>query len=269
MAWLSFFLLAAVAGYASITALVWFAQDRLLFFPPPPFGVPAAPPGWSLEDVSFTARDGTRLSGVLVKPSLERPPLVIYYGGNAEEATAYAAQAGASYGERAALFVNYRGYGRSVGKPAEAAMVADAIEIYDWAVQRADLDTSRVALHGRSLGTGVAVQVAAARPARCVILTSPFTAARDVAKDMYPWLPVGLLMRHPFDSAAHAPGLRMPALFLMGDADTLIPMRHTERLASLWGGPVERVAFKGFGHNDLSVNPRYDEAVRAFLGRYL
>ena len=269
MAWIESLLLAAVVGYAAITALVWVGQERLLFFPQPPSGKPAAPRGWSLEDVSFTARDGTRLAGVLVKPPVERAPLVIYYGGNAEEVTAYAAQAADSYGERAALFVNFRGYGASGGKPAEAAMVADAVEIFDWAARRPDLDATRVALHGRSLGTGVAVQVAAARPARCVILTSPFASARDVAKEIYSWLPVDLLMRHPFDSGVHAPRLRMPALFLMGDADQLIPMRHSERLASLWGGPVERVSFEGFGHNDLSVNPRYDQAVRAFLGRCL
>lgn len=269
MAWLGSLLLAAVVAYAAITALVWFAQERLLFYPQPLSGKPSAPPGWSLEEVSVKARDGTRLSGVLVKPPVERAPLVIYYGGNAEEVTAYAAQAAASYGERAALFVNYRGYGASGGKPAEAAMVADALEIFDWAARRTDLDAARVALHGRSLGTGVAVQVAAARPARCVILTSPFDSARDVAKRIYSWLPVGLLMRHPFDSASHAPRLRMPALFLMGDADQVIPMNHSERLASLWGGPVERVAFAGFGHNDLSMNPRYDASIQAFLGRCL
>ncbi len=268
MSWLGL-LLAPVVAYAAVTALVWVGQERLLFYPQAPFGKPAAPPGWSLEEVSFKARDGTALSGVLVKPPAERSPLVIYYGGNAEEVTAYASQAADSYGERAVLFVNYRGYGASGGSPAETAMVADAIEIFDWTAQRSDLDATRVALHGRSLGTGVAVQVAAARPARCVILTSPFDSARDVAKQVYSWLPVSLLMRHPFDSAAYAPGLRMPALFLMGDADQLIPISHSERLANLWGGPVERETFRGFGHNDLSVNPRYDEAVRAFLGRCL
>jgi len=266
---LNFLFLAALVGYVAIVALVWVAQERLLFYPQSPLGRTAAPPGWLLEEVAYTARDGTRLAGVLVKPALARPPLVIYYGGNAEEVTAYAADAAASYGERAALFVNYRGYGSSGGKPGEKDMVSDAIEIFDWAARRADLDAARIALHGVSLGTGVAVQVAAARPARCVLLTSPFAGLLDVAKEIYPWLPVGLLMRHPFDSAAHAPGLRMPALFLMGEADDLIPKRHSEKLANLWGGPVERVSLAGFGHNDLGVSPRYDQAIQAFLTRCL
>ena len=76
-------------------------------------------------------------------------------------------------------------------------------------------------------------------------------------------------MRHPFDSAAHAPTLRMPLLVLLGDADTLVPARLSERLASLWGGPVERLVLHGYGHNDLSIDPRYDAAIHAFLDRAL
>lgn len=266
---LKFLLLAVLVGYAAIALLVWVAQERLLFFPQPVHGKAAAPPGWHIEDVRLKARDGTALAGVLVRPPVERPPLVIYYGGNAEEVTAFAHDAAEAYGNRAVLLVNYRGYGDSGGKPGERDMVSDALEVFDWAASRKDLDAARIALHGRSLGTGVAVQVAAARPARCVILTSPFASATDVAKGIYPWLPVAWLMRHPFDSAAHAPKLRMPALVLVGEADTLIAPHHSQKLAALWGGPVERVSFEGFGHNDLSMNPRYDASIQAFLGRCL
>ncbi|HUP96416.1 MAG TPA: alpha/beta hydrolase [Usitatibacter sp.] len=270
MAALKFLLIAAAIGYVAIATLVWFAQERLLFYPQRPRGEPTAPPGWTLETVEFASRDGTRLVGVLVRPPVDRPPLVLYYGGNAEEVTAYAHDAANTYGERAVLFVNYRGYGASTGRPGEKDMVADALELFDWAARRGDIDGARIALHGRSLGTGVAVQVAAARSAaRCVVLTSPFDSARDVAREIYPWLPVALLMRHPFDSLAHAPRLAMPVLILMGDADDLIPHRHSERLADAWGGPVERVAFEGFGHNDLSMHPRYDEAIKTFLGHHL
>ena len=183
--------------------------------------------------------------------------------------TEYAGDAPRTYGDRAVLFVNYRGYGASGGRPGEAALVADGIELFDWARARGDIDGERIAVHGRSLGTGVAVQVAAARPVRCVILTSPFASALDVAREMYPWLPVSLLLRHPFDSAAHAPRLRAPALFLMGEADDLVPRRHSERLAGTWGGPKELVTFEGFGHNDLDLNPRYAASIRSFLDRLL
>ena len=266
MATLKFLVAAAVVGYLAIAVLVWVMQERLLFYPRP-LGAPVAPPpGWSLEQVKFTARDGTALAGVLVKPP-SRAPLVIYYGGNAEEPTSYAADVAKTYGDRSVLLMNYRGYGASDGRPGEKALVSDALQLFDWAAQRGDIDGTRIALHGRSLGTGVAVQVAAARPARCVVLTSPFDSARDVAKKIYPWLPVGLLIRHPFDSLAVAPNVHIPVLVLMGGADTLIPPAHSEALAAAWGGKAERVVLKGFGHNDLDVPPAYDAAIRDFLAR--
>ncbi len=262
-------LLSGLVVYLGVVGAVWIMQERLMFYPRAAGPTPLPPPGWSVEEVAFTTRDATPLTGLLVRPPVAKPPLVIYYGGNAEEVTAFASLAPQLYGDRAVLLVNYRGYGSSGGRPSESHLVADALELFDWAAAREDLDRDRIAVHGRSLGTGVAVQVAAAKPARCVVLTSPFTSALDVAKEIYPWLPVSILMRHAFDSGAHAPKLRMPALFLMGDADTLIPKHHSEKLAGLWGGPVERETFAGFGHNDLDMNPRYAEAVRNFLDRCL
>lgn len=260
-------LLAIALGYLAIAALVWISQERLMFLPVAAASPPMAPPGWRLETVAFATRDGTRIAGVLLAPPRERPPLVIYYGGNAEEITARAGHVHEPYGERAVLLVNYRGYGASAGKPGEKVLVSDALEMYDWAAARPDLDTHRIALHGRSLGSGVAVAVASARPASCIILSTPFDSALEVAAKLYPWLPVSWMLRHPFDSAALAPRIRIPVLVLIGEADNIIPKHHSERLASLWGGPVERRYFPGFGHNDLELHPGYDAAIRDFLQR--
>ena len=260
-------LLAIAIGYVAIAVLLWIAQERLLFLPVAAATPPTAPPGWRLEAISFVSRDGTRLAGVLLAPPRPRPPLVIYYGGNAEEITASAAHVHESYGERAVLLVNFRGYGASAGKPGEKALVSDALELYDWAAARSDLDARRIALHGRSLGSGVAVAVASVRPASCIVLSTPFDSALEVAAKLYPWLPVSWMLRHPFDSAALAPRISIPALVLIGEADNIIPKHHSERLARLWGGPVERRYFPGFGHNDLDLHPGYDAAIRDFLQR--
>ena len=269
MALLKAVLLAAVVGYIAIAALVWLLQERLIFMPVGVGVPPQAPSGWRLEKVSVAARDGTPLAGVLLLPPAARAPLVIYYGGNAEEVTASGPMAELAYGKRALLLVNYRGYGESAGRPGEKALVADALELFDWAAARNDIDRSRIALHGRSLGTALAVPVAAARPVKCEVLTSPFASARDVAAEIYPWLPVSMMLRHPFDSGRLAPQVKAPAIILVGEADNIIPKRHSERLAALWGGPVERALFPGFGHNDLDLNPRYNEAIRNFLERCL
>lgn len=262
-------LLAVAAGYAGVVLLAWLGQEKLLFYPRRVEAKPVAPSQWRLEEINFATRDGTRLRGVLLLPPDPKPPLVIYFGGNAEEVTEYAPMAREYYGSRALLLVNYRGYGDSGGKPGEAALVSDGIELFDWARARNDIDGSRIAVHGRSLGSGVAVQVAAARPAKCIVLTSPFLSAREVAKELYPWLPVSMMLRHPFDSAARAPGIRTPALFFMGTDDTLVPMTQSQRLAGLWGGTAQQMVFEGFSHNDIQVNPRYGTAIREFLDRCL
>jgi uncharacterized protein len=261
--------LVGLAAYAAVALLVWAFQERLIFYPQSPHGEPAPPPGWSLEHVDFTPPGGTRLVGVLVKPPLQRPPVVVYFGGNAEEVTSYATEAAQAYGERAVLLLNYRGYGASEGVPGERELVADGVGALEWVRARHDVDGTRIALHGRSLGTGVAVQVAARSAPRCVVLTSPFDSARDVAKGVYPWLPVAWLLRHPFDSIAHAPRLTMPVLVLAGEADTLIGPHHSRRLAAAWGGPARFVSLPGMGHNDLSVHPQYAPAIREFLDAHL
>jgi len=257
----------AIASYAGLTGLLWLLQDKLLFHPVPVMGPARAPAGWSVEAVEHVARDGTRLAGVIVKPPGAPAPLVIYYGGNAEEATAWAPVVDRN-GPRARLLMNYRGYGKSEGTPSEKAIVSDALEIFDAAKARADVDASRVALMGASLGSGVATQVAAERPVKAVVLVSPYDSIEEVAAAVYSWLPVRWLVRHRFDSAARAPKITVPALFVYGTADTLIRPAHTKRLASVWGGPVEMLELEGQGHNDIG-GPRYEAAISGFLDRHL
>jgi pimeloyl-ACP methyl ester carboxylesterase len=121
---------------------------------------------------------------------------------------------------------------------------------------------------GRSLGTGVAVQVAAKRLVKAMVLVSPYDSIAEVAAATYPWLPVRWLVRHPFDSMAHAAAIKVPALIVTGSADTLIRPAHSKRLAKLWGGPVETLELEGQGHNDIG-GERYEAAIRAFLDRHL
>ena len=100
------------------------------------------------------------------------------------------------------------------------------------------------------------------------MLTSPFDSVRDVAAAIYPFLPVRWLVRHPFDSAALAAGIKAPALVVVASADTIIAPAHSERLASRWGGAVERLELQGLGHNDIG-GPAYMGAIRGFLDRHL
>lgn len=262
-------LVAAVAAYLGVCALLWLAQERLIFLGAEPDTPPTAPPGWRVERFDLDTPDGVKLEGFLALPPAERPPVVLYFGGNAEEATHHLKEAARTYGPRAVLAMNYRGYGRSRGKPGEAALVADARLAYDRLLARADLDTTRVALHGRSLGSGVAIALAAERPVKALVLTTPFDSLAAVAQAHYPWAPVGLLLRHRFDSIGRAPASRLPALVVTAANDTVIPPAHADHLAAAWGGPVQALRLAARGHNDVTADPLFAPAVRSFLDQRL
>ena len=246
--------------------VLYFLQDSLIFFRQP---APAAAPraaGLVIGEVNIPVADGLSLRGWLARPAstVGRMPLVLYFGGNAEEVSGMATLAGRFPGW-ALLAVNYRGYGGNTGHPSEKALVADALAIYDWAVQRDDVNAARIAVIGRSLGSGVAVQLAAERQLRAAVLITPFDSLRAVAQRHYPVVPVGLLLRHPFDSMARAPGITAPLLVVAAEHDSIIPPGHARRLFDAWRAPKAWREIAGADHNDLDADPAYWDDIAAFL----
>jgi pimeloyl-ACP methyl ester carboxylesterase len=166
------------------------------------------------------------------------------------------------------LFMNYRGYGDSDGKPAERALLADALYVFDHILAAESIDPQHVVVMGRSLGSGVAVHVAAKRKVGGVILVTPFDSLVNVAKAHYPIFPVRWLLKHRFDSARLAPGISTPALFLTAAHDQVVPVRLAKNLETLWGGPVESVTVVGTDHNSIQISPVYWDAINAYLSSF-
>jgi hypothetical protein len=247
--------------------LIYFLQERLIFFPQPLTEDPLkANTGAAIEEVSLVTADQVRLRGWLVHAVAARTPapILIYFGGNAEEVSWLASTAG-RYAGWSLLLLNYRGYGASEGKPGEAALFADALQIYDYALGRAR--GGRVAVMGRSLGSGVAVHVAAQRPVAGVILVSPYDSVESVAKGIYPYLPISLMLKHRFDSLARAPGIKAPLLCLVASDDRVIPRPHSARLYAAWGGPRQWREIGAADHDSLAGEPEYWDAIAAFLAK--
>jgi len=249
-----------------VPAAMYLVQDSLLFFPQPLIGPgPAARAARPVEDVAFETADGVRLRGWLIhrQAGADRAPLLIFYGGNAEEISW---RAGEPWPPAWSLaLVNYRGYGTSEGKPSESDLCADALLVFDALARRPDVDAKRIVLVGSSLGSGVATHVAAQRPVAGAILISPFDSMTEVGRRHYPWLPVGTLLKHPFDSASRAPEIRAPLLAIAGGRDGIIPPVHSKRLFDAWGGPKRWVEIPQAGHNDISGWPQYWPAIGEFL----
>lgn len=251
--------------YVAVCAGIYFLQDRLVFPSTSTNHALAAAP--NLEVIEIDVGEGAILRGVLRKPldaSAERAPVVLYFGGNAEEVTWWSNYAGWPR-DWAVVLVNYRGFGRSTGKPSERALYADALRLYDWAGGRADFDARRIVAFGRSLGSGVATYVATERPVRGVILTTPFDSALALGQANYPWLPVSMLLRHRFDSLERAPRLGSPLLMLVAPGDRVIPVPHSERLYAAWGGAKQLERIVGADHTEIASDPQYWASISRFL----
>ena len=207
----------ALIAYAGLFILLYFIQDTLIFHPQPLWeGARAALekiPGTA--ELTVTAEDGTQLHGWLRHPLGERSKgLVLYFGGNAEEVSGFVQDAPQQLPGWSVASFNYRGYGKSAGKPSETALTADARTIFDYLSARPEIDPNRIVAFGRSLGSGVATQLAHARAVLGVVLVSPFDSLTAIARREYPIIPVSVLLRHPFDSIALAPRIDRPLIVL-------------------------------------------------------
>lgn len=260
-------LLASLAQIGALVAigvplLMYLVQDSLIFMPQPRSEarlsqVREAFPG--TEDIFLEAHDGTRLHAWHVKGE----PLIVYFGGNAEEVSWMLGEGPRRVPGAGWLLVDYRGYGASGGSPSEKALVADALTWFDKAVNQ--LSAKRVFLFGRSLGSGVAVQLAAARPVAGVVTIAPYDSLAAVGQHHYPFLPVGLLLKHRFDSVALAPQIKVPLLCLVAERDEVIPAVHSRRFYEAWAGEKRWVELRGAGHNSTDSAPQFWDHIRDFV----
>lgn len=220
----------------------------------------------SAEDVFFTADDGTRLHGWYA--AHEDPLAVILFAhGNAGNITHRADVLQRLHRDLhcTVLMFDYRGYGKSEGKPSEEGVLQDGRAARDFLAQRAGIDRSDLVLMGRSLGTAVAVDLAARDGARALVLYSAFPSMPDVAADLYPWLPVRWVMRTRLDSISKIRHYHGPLLQAHGEEDEIISAdlgrRHFE------AAPMEEKEWFTLGAS--SHNDPLPEALYVALERFL
>jgi uncharacterized protein len=253
---------------AGVCLLAYLTQERLIFFPQrlderSAFDVQQSYP--RAKAFELETEDRVRLRGWLVNGSARQPwPLVIYFGGNAEEVS-WSVPEFSRVPQWAALLVNYRGYGLSQGQPSETTLYRDALALYDHTTRRADIDAQRVVAVGRSLGTGVATYLASQRPVAGVVLISPYDSLVEVARTAYPFFPVNLLLRHRFESAARAPSIHAPLLALVAAHDEIVRPERSRQLIQAWGGPAQLEVLGGVDHNTIHLHSSYWSLIAGFL----
>lgn len=205
-----------------------------------------------IHQLTITTADGIQLQGWYINKTKQvKAPLLIYFGGNAQEVSEmveYFHSEEELLRQRAVLFFNYRGYGESEGLPKEQTVLADALFIYDTFASNEQVDSNRIAVMGWSLGTGVAVEVAQQRLVDKVILICPYDSIIKIVEKRLLNLPFGKLVKHPFNSAAKAPYISSPLLAFAGDNDKIIPVSHSENLVKKWKGTVKFQVYQGEDH---------------------
>ena len=228
---------AGMAGFASVlwlglSAALAANQRRLVFNPTiiPEVNSPRSS-GHRTRPIVLRAKDGTRLCGWLMTPRTPGPrPAVLYFGGRSEEVSWVVRDAGNLFPNMTVLALNYRGYGNSHGIPDETLLVEDGCTLFDWLAALGQVDARRIAVVGRSLGSGVAVQVAKERAAHSVVLITPYDSILAIAKKRFRAMPIEYMLRHRFESIKHAPSLKVPTYVLRAELDDVVPHSHTDQL---------------------------------------
>jgi fermentation-respiration switch protein FrsA (DUF1100 family) len=195
--------------------------------------------------------DGERVIAWHLPPRAEQP-VVLYFHGNGASLRWRLERFRALTADGTGLVaLSYRGYGGSSGSPSEAGFIADGLAAYAFAAAR--YAPQRIIVWGESLGSGVAVAVAAEKPVGHVVLESPFTSAVDIGAERYWFVPVRLLMKDQFRSDLRIGKVTAPVLVLHGDRDRVVPFALGERLYGMITAPKRFVRFPGLGHNDLGA----------------
>jgi len=248
-------------SYLLLVGAICMFQRQLLYFPDPTHQAPT--PGLGIEEVRLSTADGERLVAWHLRPQPGKP-IMLFFNGNAASLAGDGprwrsiARAGAGF-----FAVGYRGYDGSTGAPTEAGLRMDANAAYDWVADR--YPPQDIVIHGYSLGSGVAVRLAAERPARALILEAPYLSTVAVAAERFPWAPVRLLMWDRFASDEWIGRVHAPVMILHGDRDAVVPFRQGRALFELANAPKTFVRIPNGDHTSLVLAGLYDR-VWPFVG---
>jgi hypothetical protein len=258
-------MLLILLGAIALTLMIF--EKSFLFHPEREHAAPPTAVGLRHEDILFRTRDGVRLHGWFLPH--DRPlATVLFLHGNAGNISHRLPKARLLHELGMHVFlVDYRGYGRSQGRPSEAGTYRDAQAAWEALIARRDVDRSRIVCFGESLGGAVAIDLATRAPCRALVIESSFTSLPDLVSDLFPALPLRWLVSTRYDSLRKLAAVRVPVLFMHGAQDDLVPLHHSHRLFAAAREPKDLFEVPAAGHNDVHVaaGKRWPERIEAFV----
>jgi uncharacterized protein len=253
--------LMVAAFYGVIAVAAFIAQRKLMYFPDATRVLPQSFALTGVEERLIQTPDGATLVA-WYGPAAPGRPTLLYFHGNAGNLANRSERVRKYLARGIGVFiVSYRGYSGSTGSPSERANVADAKRAYD-ALTVAGVAPEDIIVYGESLGSGVAVQVAAAKPVGGVILDAPYTSIVDVAAGAYPYFPVRPFLFDRYESLRYLPEIAAPLLVIHGEDDEVIPVAMGRAIYAAANSPKEIVTFPGAGHSDHHLYGSSEEVFR-------
>ena len=240
-----------VLGLAVLALVIWTQiERRFLFFPTKEITYTPGQVGLDYEEVFFLTEDGMQLHGWYVPGRTDLTWLWFHgNGGNISHRVDEVAMFNHRLGVSQFIF-DYRGYGKSQGRPTEQGTYRDARAALEYLRARPDVATDRIVYFGRSLGSAIAVELAASQPPLAMVLVSPFASVSDMARLTMPFLPVRWLVGKRYDSLAAIGRVDRPLLILHGEQDETVPVSQGRKLFEAANSPKQFRLLAGAGHND-------------------
>jgi len=261
---LKWLVILSALGYVGVLAALYLAQRSFIYPVPTTMRTTPKAAGFAqAEEHVLTTADGERVIVWHVAPRPGRH-VVIYFPGNGDTLALSTPRLKEITADGTGLVaLSYRGYAGSSGTPSEQGLLSDAAVAY--AFTEALCEPGQIVLWGFSLGTGVAVALAAERQVGGLILEAPYTSIADVAAAAFPFLPARYLVKDSFRSDTRIARVAAPLLIMHGGRDATIPIVFGERLFALAHEPKLFVRFEAGGHDDLG-NVGAIETARHFIG---
>ncbi len=263
-------ILVIIAGvYVAFTALLYILQPKYVYYPERTLSAEPSSIGLQFESVYFTTTDGLRLSGWFV-PIKSARGTVLFCHGNAGNISHRLDSIQIFHQLGLDVFIfDYRGYGQSEGKPTEQGTYKDAEAAWRYLTEERQVNPNGIIIFGRSLGGAVASWLAQSHSPGALILESTFTSLPDIAANLYPYLPVRLLLRFKYNTAEYLGKVNCPVLIVHSHDDEIMPFSHGQRLFDMASEPKKFLEISGT-HNEgfITSGKDYEKGLKAFISEH-
>ena len=268
--WISWSVVFIFVGLCiALVAILMIFQSHLIYFPQREITVTPNEIGLSYEAVYFKAADGVTLSGWFV-PAESSRGVILFCHGNAGNISHRLESIQVFHRLGLSTFIfDYRGYGQSEGRPTEQGTYLDAEAAWHYLVRERQMFPTEIIIFGRSLGGSIAAWLAQDHTSKALIIESTFTSIRDVAAELYPYLPVRWLCRFNYNATDYLHQVNCPVLIVHSRDDEMISFSHGRRLFETANGPKEFLEIIGT-HNEgfMTSAERYEDGLESFVSKH-